>query len=215
MFCHQCGASTPADASFCSGCGTRIVRPLAQRSAVASRIEGNSAAPDVEIRPARTPGASVTQTGGSVLRAFRPRGVAILAAIAFVTIIPAFFIGIALSGVAAGASAESAVPLMRSLMQFFPVLARGEQEMVSQASFAATAMFLIAAICAVLSYGLWTLRKWARILAIVISALFSLHAAAMMLASAGAFVWHLFALGGNIWIIAYLLKPRVKHRFPA
>jgi len=149
-----------------------------------------------------------------VLRAFRPRGVTILAAIAFITIIPTFSIGIALSSMAAGASAESAVPLMQSLMQFFPVLAQGEQEMVSQASFAATAMFLIAAICAVLSYGLWTLRRWARILAIVIGALFSLHAAAMILALSGAFVWHLFALGINIWIITYLLKPRVKLRFP-
>ena|SRR6185437_14051099 len=214
MFCHQCGASIPADASFCSGCGTRIVRPLAHTSAVASPIGGNSAVPNVEIPRTRTYGASAAHIGGSVLRAFRPRGVTILAAIAFITIIPTFSIGIALSSMAAGASAESAVPLMQSLMQFFPVLAQGEQEMVSQASFAATAMFLIAAICAVLSYGLWTLRRWARILAIVIGALFSLHAAAMILALSGAFVWHLFALGINIWIITYLLKPRVKLRFP-
>jgi len=181
---------------------------------VASPIGGNSAVPNVEIPRTRTYGASAAHIGGSVLRAFRPRGVTILAAIAFITIIPTFSIGIALSSMAAGASAESAVPLMQSLMQFFPVLAQGEQEMVSQASFAATAMFLIAAICAVLSYGLWTLRRWARILAIVIGALFSLHAAAMILALSGAFVWHLFALGINIWIITYLLKPRVKLRFP-
>ena len=214
MFCHQCGASVPANASFCSGCGTRIVVPLAQTGAAAPPIEGNSAEPNVELPRTPRPGASATQTGASVLRASRPRGVTILAALAFVTMIPLVSIGIALSGMAAGASAESAVPLMRSLMRFFPVLAQGEQDMVSQASFAATVMFVFAAICAVLSYGLWTLRNWARIVAVVISALFALRAAAMMLALSGAFVWHLFTLGINIWIITYLLKPRVKQRFP-
>jgi uncharacterized membrane protein (DUF2068 family) len=121
----------------------------------------------------------------------------------------------AVFSIAAGASAESAIPLMRLLMQLFPVLALGEQEMVSQASEMATAMFLIAAICAVLSYGLWKLRKWGRILAIVSSALLSLHAAAMILASSGILLWHVFALGINIWIITYLLKPRVKQAFRA
>jgi uncharacterized membrane protein (DUF2068 family) len=93
------------------------------------------------------------------------------------------------------------------------VLALGEQEMVSQASAVATTMFLIAAICAALSYGLWKTRKWGRILAIVCGVLLTLHAAAMILTSSGIFLWHLFALGINIWIITYLLKPRVKQAF--
>ena len=213
MFCHQCGVSIPADASFCGGCGTRIVRPVAQTNAMAPPNEGSSAVHNVELARMATPGAYGTQTGGSVPRASRPRGVTILAVLALVTIIPTVSIGIALSGMAAGASAESAVPLMRLLMQFFPVLAQGEQDMVSQASFAATELFLIAAICAALGYGLWKLRKWARILAIVTSALFALHAAAMILASSGAVVGHLFGLGINIWIITYLSKPRVKQTF--
>jgi len=75
-------------------------------------------------------------------------------------------------------------------------------------------MFLIAAICAALGYGLWKIRKWARILAIGTSALLALQAAAMIIGSSGAVVWHLFALGINIWIITYLLKPRVKQTFP-
>jgi uncharacterized membrane protein (DUF2068 family) len=127
--------------------------------------------------------------------------------------IPTVAIGMAVLSIAASASAEGAIPQMRLLMRLFPVLALGEQEMVSQASAAATAMFLIAAICALLSYGLWRLRKWGRILAIVCSALLSLHAAAMILTSSGIFLWHLFALGINIWIITYLLKPRVKQTF--
>jgi hypothetical protein len=120
MFCHQCGASIRADASFCSGCGTRIIRPLAQTSAMAPPNDGNSAVPNVELARMPNPGAHTTQTGGSVPRASRPRGVTILAVLAFVTIIPTVSIGIALSGMAASASAESAVPLMRLLMQLFP-----------------------------------------------------------------------------------------------
>jgi len=139
--------------------------------------------------------------------------VTLLTLLAFVTTIATVSIGMAVSSVAAGASAQSAIPLMRLLMQLFPLLAEGQQEMVDQASAAATAMFVIAAISAVLSYGLWRLRKWGRILAIVCSALLSLHAAATILASSGIFLWHVFALGINIWIITYLLKPRVKQAF--
>ena len=207
MFCHQCGASIPADASFCVSCGTRVAAPLAQASAAAVPIEGYSATPRT---PPRVNG---TQTGEGASRAPRPRGVTILAVLAFATIIPTVAIGMAVFSIAAGASAESAIPQMRLLMHVFPVLALGEQEMVSQASAAGTAMFLIAAICAVLSYGLWKLRKWGRILAIVSSALLSLHAVAMILTSSGVFLWQLLALGINIWIITYLLKPRVQQTF--
>lgn len=213
MFCHQCGASIPADASFCGGCGTRVAMPLAQTSAAASPIKGYSAAPNIEV--SRTPARVTygTQTGEAASRAPRPRGVTVLAVLAFATIIPTVAIGMAVLSIAAGASAESAIPQMRLLMHFFPVLALGEQEMVSQASAVATAMFLIAAIGAVLGYGLWKLRKWGRILAIVSSALWSLHAVAMILTSSGILLWQLFALGINIWIITYLLKPRVKQTF--
>ena len=214
MFCHQCGASVPADASFCGGCGIRIVRPPAQIGAVASPVEGRSAVPYVDFPRTPAVGAQGTETGRSVSRASRPRGVTILAVLALLTVIPTVSVGIALSGMAAGARAESAVPLMQFLMRFFPVLAQGEQDMVSQASAAATAMFVIAAICGVLGYGLWKLRNWARIVAIVASGLLALRAVVMILASSGAIVWHLFALGIDIWIITYLLKPRVKQTFP-
>jgi uncharacterized membrane protein (DUF2068 family) len=95
------------------------------------------------------------------------------------------------------------------------VLATGKQEMVTEGSQAGVAMFVIAAICAVQSYGLWKLRKWGRIVAIVSSALMLLHATAMILASAGTFLWHVFAIAINIWIIIYLRKPHVKEAFGA
>jgi hypothetical protein len=213
MFCHQCGVSNPADASFCGACGTRVAVPLTQTSAVASPPEGYSAAPNIELPQTHARVVYGAQTGEGANRGPRPRGVTILAVLAFVTMIPTVAIGMAVFSIAAGASAEGAIPQMRLLMRFFPVLALGEQEMVSQASAVATTMFLIAAICAALSYGLWKTRKWGRILAIVCGVLLTLHAAAMILTSSGIFLWHLFALGINIWIITYLLKPRVKQAF--
>jgi uncharacterized membrane protein (DUF2068 family) len=120
---------------------------------------------------------------------------------------------VVLLGYAASAGAAGAIPLMRLLMQIFPVIAKGQQDMVRQASEAAAGMFAIAAICAVLGYGLWRLRKWGRILAIASSVLLSLHAVTMILTSSGTLLWHLFAIAINIWIFTYLLKPRVKQAF--
>jgi uncharacterized membrane protein (DUF2068 family) len=215
MFCTHCGASNPDHASFCSACGKRIAVLPTQTSAVAPPTEAYSAAPNIELprTPARV--ADGMQTDERALRAPRPPGVTILAVLAFLAFVSTGSLGMVAFSYGASASAAGDIPLMRLLMQLFPVLALGEQEMVSQASEVTTAMLTIAAICAVLSYGLWKLRKWGRILAIVASALLSLHAAAMILASSGIFLWHVFALGINIWIITYLLKPRVKRTFHA
>jgi uncharacterized membrane protein (DUF2068 family) len=215
MFCNYCGVPNPDNASFCSACGKPIAVLAAQSPAAAPPIEAFAAAPNLEL-PRRSAGvASGTQTGEAAIRAHRPLGVTILAVLAFLTLMATVSLGMVVLGTAASASAVSEIPLMRFLMQLFPVLALGQQDMVSQASEVATAMFAIAAICAVLSYGLWKRRKWGRNLSIVSSALLSLHAAAMLLASTGIFVWHVFALGINIWIIAYLLKPHVKLAFGA
>jgi uncharacterized membrane protein (DUF2068 family) len=216
MFCTQCGASNPDNASFCSACGKSIAASLMQSPAVAVPIEAYAAAPNIELpRTPAAPVASATQTPERTLHAHRPFGVTVLAVLAFLGFIATVSLAMAVLSVAASASAVSDVPLMRFLMQLFPVLALGQQDMVSQASEVATSMFVIAAICAVQSYGLWKRRKWGRILAIVSSALLSLHAAAMIFAASGIFLWHVFALGINIWIIAYLLKSHVKQAFGA
>ena len=113
------------------------------------------------------------------------------------------------------ANAEGAIPQMRLLMQLFPVLAHGQEEMVSQGSEVAATMLAIAAISAALSYGLWKLRKWGRNLAMLSSVLLSVHAAAMVLTSSGTLLWHVFVIGINIWIVMYLQKPPIKRAFGA
>ena len=56
-------------------------------------------------------------------------------------------------------------------------------------------------------------RTWGRIVAIVSNVLTLLHATAMIFASSGTLVWHLFAIAINIWIIRYLLELHVKQAF--
>lgn len=223
-FCQACGNSLEPGARFCAACGKPVnggsssilPDPVATAGAAAALTSGvYSAAPNVEF--SRTPDdvAHGTRTGEKAVRAHRPLGVAVLAVLALLAIIPAVSLGMAAFSYAASASAEGAIPLVRLLMQLFPVLAQGQQEAVNQGSVVAALSFAIAAICAALSYSLWKLRKWGRVLAIVSSALLLLHAALMIFASSGSLLWHLFVIGINIWVIMYFLKPKVKQAFGA
>jgi len=47
--------------------------------------------------------------------------------------VPTVPLGVVLLGYAVSASAEGSIPLMRLLMQLFPVIAQGQQDMVTQA----------------------------------------------------------------------------------
>lgn len=221
-FCQTCGSPVQSEARFCAACGNpanissssnppNLVATAS--AAVALPTETYSAPPNVGLsRPPVqvAPGAQIRE---EAIRAHRPTGVTILAVLSFLAIVPTVPLGVFLLTYSASARAEGAIPLMRLLMQLFPVLAKGQQEMVSETSAGAAWMFAIAAICAVQSYGLWRLRKWGRILAIASSVLMSLHAVTMILTSSGTLLWHLFAIAINIWIITYLLKPRVKQAF--
>jgi hypothetical protein len=212
-FCQACGNSVNSDARFCNSCGkpaniafTAIPSVPAMSAAVALPIGTYSAAP--------TPAAvePTTPSGKRAIRRHRPTGVIILAVIAFLGALPAASLGVVLLGYAASARAEGSLAPMQLLMRLFPVLAKGQQDMVNQASEAGIAMFLIAAVCAVLGYGLFRLRKWGRILAVAFSVLTLLRAMVLLFNSNGV-LWNLFVIGISIWIITYLIKPRVKEAF--
>ncbi len=136
--------------------------------------------------------------------------------LSFLAIVPTLFLGLWAFSYGATASTTASIPLAQLVMQLFPVFAQDEQDaMVRQAFEAAFAMSAIAAVSAVVSYGLWMMRKWGRIVAIVSSVLLSLHAAVMILTYSGTLVCDVIAIAINVWIIVYLLKPHVKQAFGA
>ncbi|HEY3928157.1 MAG TPA: zinc ribbon domain-containing protein [Candidatus Koribacter sp.] len=212
-FCQACGSSVNSDARFCNTCGkpanisvTAIPSGSTASAAVAAPVATYATAPV----PATV--ASAIRPDKKAARRHRPAGVIILAVLAFLAAIPAASLGVVLFGYASSTRAEGSLAPMKLLMQLFPTLAKGQQDMVTQSTEAAYAMFAIAAFCAVLSYGLWMLRKWGRIVAITFSSLAALRATILMLNAYGLF-WNLFVIAINVWIVIYLMKPRVKQAF--
>jgi hypothetical protein len=221
-FCQACGNSVNPEARFCGACGSPAniavsASPSVATASAAAALPIETLQIPAGIGASRTPAsvAPEVRMGEKAIGARRPRGVTILAVLSFLAIIPTVSLGLWAFSYGATASTAGAIPLMQLFMQLFPVLAQGQQEMVTQSFEAAFAMFAIAAVCAVMSYGLWMMKKWGRIVAIVSSVLLSLHAAVMILTSSGTFVWHVFAIAINIWIFTYLLKPHVKQAFGA
>jgi uncharacterized membrane protein (DUF2068 family) len=75
-----------------------------------------------------------------------------------------------------------------------------------------------AAVSALLGWGMWSLKEWARILQIVFSGLGACVQALGVLASLTHFrvfamVWNLFWLAVNAFIVYYLIQPQVKAAF--
>ena len=219
MFCIYCGAQNPENASFCSSCGKaaggHVSPPMAASGAVALPMEARAAAPKMEFAGSAVSGVARAANAESAGRARRPRGVTILAVLAFLALIPALVLAVVLQSYASSASAAGDIPAMQRLMQIFPVLSQGNRDMVTQASAGAAIMFVMAVYFALMGYGLWTLRKWARILAIVCGALGALRAVAIIFIAPGTLLWQLIVIGISIWIVTYLLKPHVKQAFGA
>lgn len=218
MFCIYCGGQNAENASFCSSCGKAVggqgsASSAPPGSAAALPIEPNVAAPGT--RPADVAAAAATVRGVAAGRRHRPKGVIVLAVLSFLALIPTISLAVVLQSYSASASAAGDIPAMQRLMQVFPVLSQGNRDMVTQASAGAAIMFGMAVFFALISYGMWRLRKWARILAIVCGALGALRAAALIFIVPGTLIWQLIVIGINFWIVMYLLKPHVKQAFQA
>lgn len=139
----------------------------------------------------------------------RPTGVTILAVLSFIgaglclLLVPIIFLGgAALMGMAGAAGRPGA--------GFLAALGAG----------LAFVFLALAILYAATGYGLWSLKNWGRILAIVLVVLGLLSGAAGVMSSLMHFrmlllIRELIVVAIDVWIITYLLKPHVKQAFGA
>ena len=170
-----------------------------------------SQAPTISI-PSAPPVSAVT-ANIKHLHKKRPFGVGLLSLVSFLWAMGAIGIALAVESYLAEIRAVGAIPASRLLMQLVPVFGEGQQEMLTEGSQAAARLFLIAGAALVLSYGLWKLRPWGRILAIVTFAFMMLRAMALIYTGAGTAIVQIFLIAMEIWAISYLLKARVAQAF--
>jgi uncharacterized membrane protein (DUF2068 family) len=115
----------------------------------------------------------------------------------------------------ANLSVASTSLFIQVLFWLIPAVGAAERNYVSSLGWGAAEAFAAAVICPIASYGLWKLREWGRIFAIVSIGLGLLHAVATIITHQGSLLWHLVAIGLEVWSIFYLVKPRVKQAFSA
>jgi len=221
-FCSNCGKSVGPEARFCSACGnpanvsvtlSATVAPTS--AAVALPVETYSPPPHVELPRPPAPAVSGGHDGEKAIRPHRPRGVTLLAVLAFIGVAITVSLGLVAYSYGASTRIETDMPLMRLAMAIFPVLATGRKEIIRDTSAAAFTMSVAAVIYGVLGYGLWTLRKWGRIAAIVFFSLAVVKSIATIVTGSGTLIWEIMLVGINVWIITYMLKPHVKQAFGA
>jgi hypothetical protein len=91
-------------------------------------------------------------------------------------------------------------------------------------TFAGVVLLGIAALVIVTSIGLLKLQEWARILTVVLNAVHLMIAALGLLDAfrnihipffVGVMLRHIVMLAIGVWIIVYLIQPKVKHAFAA
>lgn len=138
----------------------------------------------------------------------RPAGVTIIAILGFIVGVLAALAG--LSTLVGGA--------------LFSTMARRPAGMMlgMGGAFAGIVWLGIAALVIVTSIGLLKLQEWARIVAIVLNVVHAVIAALGLLEAfrhirmvffAGMAAWHAVLLAVGVWIIVYLVQPRVKKAF--
>lgn len=83
---------------------------------------------------------------------------------------------------------------------------------------AGVCIIIVGGIYALVGFGLWKLKEWARMVSIILTAIGAVLNLPGLLTSLthfnlGALIWTLFWLAIDVWIIMYLLKPHVKAAF--
>ena len=172
-FCQACGIQLQPDARFCTVCGIPVnFSPSSTQSNPASTVNEAAPLPTYSApapsnfklprtTPSVTPGA---QGSEKAIQLPRPKGVIILAIIASLGVAFTVPLGLLLLWYAANVSSVGETPMAQFLIWLFPQLGQAKGEMISELGSGAVEEFLIAAICAVASYGLWRRREWGRFL---------------------------------------------------
>ena len=137
----------------------------------------------------------------------RPTGVTILAVLCFIGTVLAllaalgsFFVGgIGMTGMGGQATG------MAGTMAMF-------------GAFAGVVMLTLAVLYLLIGLGLWKLRSWGRMLAIIVVAVGMVAALAGLVKSfmplhVGGVVWELIVIAIDVWILWYLFRPHVKQAF--
>lgn len=143
----------------------------------------------------------------------RPAGVTFVSIVASLAAVVSLCLVLFVFWIIADVSVAAQNPWWRVLTSLFPGLDTGEREMISGARFLSFEIVVIAALCATVGYGLWKLRAWGRVLAIIGLVLAVLHALVMILTAQGTLIWHAFPMGVELSILVYLLTLRVKTAF--
>ncbi len=137
----------------------------------------------------------------------RPTGVTILAVLSFIGAVLALLValgsffmgGMGLAGIGGQATGMGGTLAMLG-------------------AFAGVVMLILAALYLVVGFGLWKLRSWGRMLAIILVALGMLAALAGLVKSfmplhVGVVVWELIVIAIDVWILWYFFRPHVKQAF--
>ncbi len=88
-------------------------------------------------------------------------------------------------------------------------------------AFGGAMVLIFGALIAIVGWGLWTLKNWARIVALVLAVIGALGSVSgvvfltSMHFGALGWTWALLRLGVNVLIIWYLVQPEVKQAFQA
>ncbi len=138
----------------------------------------------------------------------RPTGVTILAVLAFI------FAGLAVLGALAFFVGGSLLSSMTGSSGGMGGLLAG------LGAIAGVIILIIAALYAVVGFGLWKLQNWGRILCLILVALGLLSSVLGLVKSLtplhfGLLIWQLVWVAVDVWIITYLLRPHVKQAFGA